>query len=178
MGRTFVAARDAKTVPVVTSARYDSAETFGIGAVLGIAADGEVIELATGAGVGAGDVVGVSLEAAGSKPGNNVANDNLVVFRTGVAQEVSMVDLRLNRNQTFSGRLTDGSGVDVTPTQTIIGESRGLLRTADGEWTVNNADTTNDAVQIVDIVLNEGAAAAGNYVLFKFLQAVIADVAA
>lgn len=178
MARTFVAARDAKTVPVVTSGVYDSAEAFIVGAVLGMAADGEIIELATGAGIAANSVKGVSLEAAGSKPGHNVANDNLVVFRTGVVNEASYVNLSLNPHQTFSGRLTDAVGVDVLPTQTMIGESRGLLRLANGEWVVNNADVANDAVRIVDIVILEGSAAAGTYILFQFLEAVIADIAA
>lgn len=178
MGRTFVAAQDAKTVPVTSNPVFDAAEVFIVGAVIGRAADGEAIELSSGAGVAASSVIGVSLEAAGSRPGNNVANDNTVVFRTGVENRFSMVDLTRNPHQVFTGRLTDGAGVDVLPTQTMIGESRGLLRLANGEWVVNNADVTNDAVQIVDIVLSLGAAAAGNYVKFIFLPAVIAEVAA
>lgn len=175
MARVFIPARDAKTVPVVRDAVYESSEEFLKGAVLGSDADGEVIELSSGAGVV--DVVGVALEAAGSKPGHNVANDNQVVFRTGVAFSASIVDLVKNRNQIFSGRLTDASGDDVTPTQAHVLESRGLLRLASGEWVVNDDDTTNDAVQIVDIVLNEGAAAAGNYILFRFLDSVLAIAA-
>lgn len=177
MGRVLKYARGAKTIPTVNSGVFDVAETFIKGAVLGINADGEVIELSSGAGVGANSVVGVSLEDVFSKPGFNVANDNKVVWRTGTAMEVSYIDLLQEPRTIFSGRLTDGAGVDVPLTQAIIGESRGLLRLANGEWTVNNADVTNDAVQIVDIVLNVGAAAAGNYVLFRFLDAVIANAA-
>lgn len=175
MPRVFIPATDSKTVPVVRSARYEETEDFLKGAVLGINAAGEVIELSSGAGVD--DVVGVALESVASKPGWNAANDNLIVWRTGVVQEVSIVDLLKNPLQVFSGRLTNGSGVDVTPTQTLIGESRGLLRLSSGEWVVNEANTTNDAVQIVDIVLLPGSQAAGNYVLFRFLDAVIANVA-
>jgi len=177
MARVFIPARGFKTIPHVQSGVFDAAETFIKGAVLGIAADGELIELATGAGVGAGTVVGVALEDVFSKPGWNAANDDKIVFRTGVAQEVSHIDLTVEPDVVFSGRLTDGAGADVLPTQAMIKESRGLLRLANGEWTVNNADTTNDAVQIVDIVIREGSTAAGNYVLFRFLASVLANVA-
>lgn len=175
MPRVFIPAVDAKTVPVVTSGVYDAAETYIKGAVLGINGDGELIELSSGAGVVL--VVGVALEDVGSKPGWNVANDDKVVFRTGVSRETSYVDLTKNPNQVFSGRLTDAAGVDVLPTQAMVKESRGLIRLASGEWTVNNANVTNDAVQIIEIVLNEGAAAAGNYVLFRFLASVLAVTA-
>lgn len=175
MGRVLIPAIDAKTVPVVTRGVYDAAETFIKGAVLGVNADGEVIELATGAGVTG--VVGVALDGVGTALGFDVSHDSQVVWRTGAEASVSYVDLTKNRNQVFSGRLTDGAGADVLPTTAIIKESRGLLRLANGEWTVNNADVTNDAVQIIDIVVNVGAAAAGNYVLFRFLDSVLAIAA-
>jgi hypothetical protein len=174
MGRVFIPAVDAKTVPVVRSGAFATGQTYIKGAVLGGNAAGELIELASGAGVPANSVWGVALESVNSKPGFYVANDNLVVFRTGTVQETSIVDLPKQRQQVFSGRFTDGAGVDVTPTQAIIMESRGLLRLASGEWTVNSADAANDAVQIVDIVLPVGSAASGNYILFRFLDAVIA----
>lgn len=173
MARTIQPAVDAKTVPVVRSATYDSAETFLRGAVLGVNADGEVVELTDGSGVTG--VVGVALEAVGSKPGHNVANDNLVVFRTGVVNEVSIVDLVRNRDQIFSARLVDTAGDDVTPTQDHIYESRGLILLADGTWAVDDDNETDEAVQIVDIVLLDGNA--GNYVLFRFLDAVLAITA-
>jgi hypothetical protein len=172
MARVFIPAVDHKTVPVVRSGIYDAAETFIKGAVLGLNGDGEFEELTSGAGVTG--VTAVALEGVGTKPGHNVANDNLVVWRTGVEDKVSVVDLQKNPDQIFSGRLTDGAGVDVLPTQTLIGEDRGLIRLGDGTWTVNNADVTNDAVRIVDIVIADGAAAHGNYVLFRFLDAVLA----
>jgi len=125
MPRVFIPATGAKTVPTVRSAVYDVAETFLKGAVLGTNADGEVIELTTGAGVV--DVVGVALEDVASKPGWNAANDDKIVWRTGVVREVSIVDLIEDPNQIFSGRLTTAAGVDVAPTQSHILESRGLL---------------------------------------------------
>lgn len=172
MARVIIPATDSKTVPVVRSAAFKDDETFIKGAVLGIEA-GEVFELATGAGVTG--VVGVALERVNSKPGFNVANDDLVIWRTGALQEVSIVDLVKNPNQIFSGRLTDAAGDDVLPTQAHINEQRELLRLANGEWTVNDDGVTDEAVQIVDTVINLGAAAAGNYVLFRFLPAVIAE---
>jgi hypothetical protein len=175
MPRSIQPATDSKTVPVVRSAVYDTAETFIKGAVLTTNGDGEVVECTTGAGVA--EVVGVALEGVGTKPGHNVANDNLVVFRTGVVNEVSMVDLVKNRNQIFSARLTDASGDNVLPTQDHVLESRGLLLLADGTWTVNDDNETDESVQIVNIVLLEGSQAAGNYVLFRFLDAVLAITA-
>ena len=171
----IIPAQDAKTVPSITRGPYDEAETFIKGAVLGVNSDGELVELATGAGVTG--VVGVSLEDVDSGLGHNVANDNLVVWRTGVESEVSYVDLTKNPHQVFAARLTDGSGNDDTPTKALLKESRGLLLLASGEWTVNNADVTNDVVQIVDIVLVDGATAHGNYVLFRFLSSVLAIAA-
>jgi len=170
MPRVIIPATGAKTVPTVRSAAYDSAETFLKGAVLTINADGEVIECTTGAGVD--DVVGVALEDVASKPGYEVANDSKVVWRTGAVAEVSIVDLVEDPDQIFSGRFTTSAGVDVTPTQSDILEARGLLLLADGTWTVNDDDVTNQVVQIVDIVIRDGVA--GSYVLFKFLSAVIA----
>jgi hypothetical protein len=176
MPRRIIPAQDHKTVPVVRRAVYADAQTFIKGAVLGINAGGAVIELASNPTDGT--VVGVALEDAGSAPGFNVANDNLVVFRTGTEQSISMVDLVKKPDQIFSGRFTDGSGVDVAPTQAIINDLYQLIRLASGEWTVNQAATATPDVQIVDIVLNEGAAAAGNYVLFRFLPVLIRVTAA
>lgn len=173
MARVFVPATGAKTVPTVRSATYDAAETFLKGAVLGVNADGEVIELTGGAGVN--DVVGVALEDVASKPGWNAANDDKIVWRTGVVSEVSMVDLVEDPDQIFSGRLVNTQQVDVVPTQTHILESRGLIILTDGTWAVNDDDVTNDAVQIVDIVVLDSRA--GSYILFKFLPAVIANTA-
>lgn len=176
MARRFIAAVDHKTVPVVRDAAYADGQTFLKGAVLGINAGGEVIELASNPADGS--VVGVAAEDAGTKPGLNVANDPQVVFRTGVEQSVSIYDLQKKPDMQFSGRFTDGAGVDVAPTQTNIGDVFQLLRLASGEWTVNSAAVATPDVQITDIVNNVGAAAAGNYVLFRFLPALIRITAA
>lgn len=171
MGRVFIPAVDHKTVPVVRSAQFAVGQTYIKGAVLGENAGGEVIELASNPVDGT--VAGVALEAVNSKPGFNVANDNQVVFRTGTVQETSIADLIKKPDMIFSGRFTDGAGVDVAPTQAIVGDVFQVLRLANGEWTVNSAAVATPDVQIVDIVLNLGAAAAGNYVLFRFLPALI-----
>lgn len=171
MGRVFIPAVDHKTVPVVRSGRYATGQTYLKGAVLGENAGGELIELASNPADGT--VAAVALEPVGSKPGFNVANDNLVVFRTGVEQETSVADLIKKPDMIFSGRFTDGAGVDVLPTQAIIGDVFQVLRLANGEWTVNQAAVATPDVQIVDVVLPPGPAAAGNFVLFRFLPALI-----
>lgn len=171
MPRIFIAAVDHKTVPVVRSGRFANGETYIKGAVLGLNAGGELIELASNPADGT--VVGVAAEGVFTKPGFNVANDNLVVFRTGTEQETSFYDLQKKPDMLFSGRFTDAAGVDVAPTQAIVGDVFQVLRLASGEWTVNQAAVATPDVQIVDIVLNLGAAAAGNYVLFRFLPALI-----
>lgn len=171
MPRRFIPAVDNKTVPVVRSGNYATGESYLKGAVLGLNAFGEFIELTSGAGVTG--VAAVALEDVASKPGWNVANDNLVVFRTGVVQETSSADLVKKPDMIFSGRLTDAAGVDVTPTQDMVGTTRGLLRLANGEWTVDNDNVIDNAVLIVDIVLLEGSQAAGNYILFKFVEEVL-----
>lgn len=174
MGRVFIPAQDAKTVPVVRRGIYEEDQTFIKGAVLGFREDtSELIELDDGADLDADTIVGVALEDVESAPGYNVANDNQVAWRTGTEQAVSYVDLIKQPLQIFSGRFTDDAGDDVAPTQANIGLKYGLLRLASGEWVVNSEDVTNEQVVIVDIVLNLGAAAAGNYVLFKFDPAFI-----
>lgn len=171
MGRVFIPALDHKTVPVVRSGAFATGQTYIKGAVLGLNAGGEFIELASNPA--AGTVAAVALESVNSKPGFNVANDNQVIFRTGTVQETSAADLIKKPDMVFSGRFTDGAGVDVVPTQAIVGDPFQVLRLANGEWTVNQAAAATPDVQIVDIVLNLGAAAAGNYVLFRFLPGII-----
>lgn len=169
MYRGTIPAQDSKTVPVVRSGLYVAGSTFIKGAWLGVNAAGEWVQLATDPP--ATTIFGLSLEGVGTKPGFNVANDNQVIFRTGTEAAVSAVDMAKKPDQIFSARFTDGAGVDVLPTQTLIGEVRGLLLLGTGEWTVNNADATGPA-QIVDLILNVGANAAGNRVLFKIVGAV------
>lgn len=171
MPRVFIPAIDNKTVPVVRSGVYATGETYLKGAVLGLNAGGELIELASNPADGS--VVGVALERVASKPGFNVANDDLVIFRTGAVQETSIADLQKKPDMPFSGRFTDGSGDDVTPTQAIIGDVYQVLRLASGEWTVNQAATATPDVQIVDIVTPDGVPPHDNYVLFRFLPALI-----
>lgn len=169
MGRIFEPAIDAKTVPVVRSGVYATGQVFLKGSVLGENAGGELIELATDPA--ANTIVGVALEPAGSKPGLNVANDNQVVFRTGVTLEASIVDLRKAPNQIFSGRFMNATGtLDVAPTQTIVGETRNVLRLATGEWVVEDVASGADVVKIVDIVTGPGIV---GFVLFRFLTGFI-----
>lgn len=167
MFKGIMPAIDSKTVPVVRSAQFQTGQTFIKGAVLGLtAAAGEVLQLASDPAA-ATTCFGVALEGVNTKPGFQVANDNQVIFRTGTVQEVSMVDLEKKPDQIFSARFTNGAGVDVAPVQADIGDIHGLLLLGTGEWTVNQADATG-AARIADIILNLGAAAAGNRVLFKF----------
>lgn len=55
-----------------------------------------------------------------------------------------------NRNTTFYGQISTGSTL-VTPAVTDIGVAYGLVKQADGYWTVNRSDTTNLCVVVTGI---------------------------
>jgi hypothetical protein len=165
MGRIFQPARMPVGVgaPDVVSGFYTTGQTFLKGAVLvPDAATGRVIE-------GAADpasILGVALENAGSKPGLSLNFDSLVVARTGQVQEVSYA--RANRITQFSGRMVNGGTDPVTPVQSDINKKYGLLKTGAGEWVVDQTETTNLSVIIVDADFDN------KIVYFKFLEAVLA----
>lgn len=164
MPRIVIPARNSNApgAPEVTSMFYTTGQTFLKGAVLiPDAATGRVIEGASAAVT----VIGVALEGAGSKPGRELNFDSQVAVRTGVVQEVSVA--KANRTTIFSSRMVNGGTDPVTPVQADIDKKYGLIRTAAGEWAVNQADVTTVAVIIVDADFDN------KIVFWKFLEAVL-----
>lgn len=149
-------------VPDVISGFYTTGQTFKNGAVLiPDAATGRVIEGASAAVT----VLGVALEDAGSKPGFSLNFDSLVTQRTGTVQEVSYA--KANRTTVFSSRMINGGTDPVTPVQADDNKKYGLIRTAAGEWAVNQADVATPAVIIVDFDADN------KIVYWKFIEAVL-----
>lgn len=148
-GRIIQAAkRTGAGVPLLLSRRYKTGETFIKGAALVLDANGELTECAATPT----SLIGFAAEPAGSKPGYNAANSPTVV--TGRVQEADCFEGA--PEQIFSGSFRSAASTYVVPTQTIINESYGLAKDADGTWYVNQADTTNLAVTIVDISTGDG----------------------
>jgi hypothetical protein len=148
----------------IQSMRYDSAQTFKLGAVLTLASDGEVVE----ASADPTAIYGVALQDAGSAPGYGMSHDAKVTVRTGVNQEVSVA---LARGNIFKGRAVNGGTDPVVPLQTHIGESYGIAKVSD-EWVIDIAETSALVVEIIDFVPAEGAGI--GFFIFRFLDDVIA----
>jgi hypothetical protein len=149
-------------VPDVSSMFFTTGQTFKNGAILiPDAATGRVIEGASAAVT----VIGVALEDAGSKPGLSLNFDSLVLARTGNVQEVSVA--KANRTTVFSSRMINGGTDPVTPVQADQNKKYGLIRTAAGEWAINQADVTTVAALITDIDIDN------KIVFWKFLEAVL-----
>src|SRR6267378_1775242 len=164
MGRiiTPASAPGGNGVPVVGSKFFTTGQTFKNGAVLiPDAATGRVIEGASAAVT----IIGVALEDAGSKPGFSLNFDSLVTTRTGTVQAVSVA--KGNRTTVFSSRMINGGTDPVTPVQADQNKKYGLIRTAAGEWAVNQADVTTVAVLITDFD------DVNKVVFWKFLEAVL-----
>ena len=162
MGRIIQPARvpgAGVAAPDIISGYYATGQTFIKGALLVHNSSGELTEC----GADPATVAGVALEKAGSKPGYDAANSPTVV--TGRVQEVSYA--KANRQTVFSMRAVNGGTDPVTPTQTMIDEAYGVLKTGAGEWVLDQAETTAKVFEIVDIDID-------NKIFFcKFLEAVL-----
>jgi len=146
----------------VSSMFYTTGQTFKNGAiVIPDAATGRIIEGASAAVT----IIGVALEDAGSKPGFQLNFDSAVTQRTGTVQEVSVA--KANRTTVFSSRMINGGTDPVTPVQADQNKKYGLIRTAAGEWAVNQADVTTVAVLVTDIDIDN------KIVFWKFLEVVL-----
>ena len=72
-----------------------------------------------------------------------------------------------NSDQIFSGLMRDATGIEI-PTVNNVGRSYGLVKlAADKIWYVDEADTTNTHVTVVDFDLGT------NLVFFKFLASAV-----
>lgn len=163
--RPFRPARRAgTTVPVIRAMKYKTGEALIIGSLSVTDANGEQ----TLCGADPAVVRGVCLQAAGSNPGYEVANDSLVVSRTGVQQTISIAIA--DREAEFSGHMYDGATLQ-TPAQTHIGEQYGVVKLASGVWVIDHADTVAVVLEITDIVEAQGGDP--GFWIFKFLEAVL-----
>lgn len=141
-------------------------EDFVLGAPLTINA-GQVDELDTN------DVtliVGVAAAADQSAFGYDMADSPTVV--TG--RENTVPVWRATRDTVFVGQLSNGTTSLVVPDAANVGVAYGLIRQTDGTWTVDEADTTNDVVTVIDFV-TQGPECADPFglVFFKFLQSTL-----
>jgi hypothetical protein len=161
MGRTINPARTpGTTIPMTQSGKYATGQTFKKGAVLTLSA-GELIE-DTSPVTGA-TIIGIAAEAAGSRPGYNVANSDVTTVYTNREQEISYV--RADPTIIWSGQLVNNSATAVTPGQTDIGVNYGL-KAYSGEWYVDKNQTAGNAcVTVVDIDTQL------NIVFFKIMPA-------
>jgi len=161
LGRIFRPGKFAgATAPDTQSMVYTTGQTFLSGAVLvydGVT--GKVIE----GGADPTLIAGVSADKAAGKPGFSMSQDSSVVARTGTVEEVSVH--KANRQTEFSGRMVNGGTDPVTPVQADINKVYGLLKTAGNDWVVDQAETVNTRVEIVDIDVDS------KIVFFKFMEA-------
>lgn len=152
------------TAPEVQSMGYAAAQTFKKGAIL--VYQGGATGLLIEASADPVSIVGIALEPVDSKPGFGIGNSASVVATTGRVQEVSIA--KANRQTIFTGRMVNGGTDPVTPAQTDIGKVYGTLKTAAGEWVIDQTETTTTSVRIVDIDIDN------KIVFFRFLEAVLA----
>lgn len=143
-----------------------SGEDFVLGAPLTINA-GEVDEIDTD------DVtliVGVAGAADASAYGYDMADSPTVI--TGRANTVPV--WRATRDTVFIGQLSNGTTSLVVPDAANVGTQYGVIRQSDGTWTVDEADTTNDVVNVIDFV-TQGPECADPFglVYFKFIQSTL-----
>lgn len=159
MGRFIKPARiPAGGLEDIQAMSYDVAQTFKIGALLIVNANGEVIECSADPTA----VTGVSLAAANSGPGYDASNSPSVI--TGRERVVSVA--KANRQTVFSMRGVNGATDPSTPLLTNIGEQYGVLKTGD-DWVLDLAEVTVKVFEVTDIDVD-------NLVFFgKFLQSVI-----
>ena len=184
MGQSFNALRrTGTTVPRIQEMYYElnPLQTFGRQALVVLDTNGFVIEcpsptmvIGTGQNSTVTSVTGVAMNGVGTKPGYNVANDNLVNVRTGAETRVSVV--LADREQEFSGRLVDfTNSVDpVVPTQALIGQQYGAVK-YNGDWVINYNDQTNVILEVTDYFIpsQTNTAVTPLFVAFKFLPGVV-----
>lgn len=146
--------------------KVKSGETFKLGAPLTINA-GEVDELDTDdvtliIGVaGAGNQSAFGYDAGDSPTVVTGREDTVPVFVAG-------------RPVVFTGQLSNGTASLVLPDAANVGVAYGLIKQADGTWTVDEADTSNKVVTVIGFVL-QGPQCSDPFgqVSFKFLPSTL-----
>lgn len=145
------------TGPDIAWLAYDSAATFKPGALLVTASDGELEEC----GADPAAIKAVSLGYANEGPGFKMANNPAVI--TGRQYKISVA--LVTPTQIFVGRGVNGGTDPVTPTQTMVNESYGVVKDSNGIWAIDLSDTSNTRVTIVRIDIEQ------KLFFFKFLTA-------
>jgi len=154
-GRGFIA--DSPELADIVELVYDSAEVFKAGALVVVASDGELTEC----GADPAAIRGVALEPAARGPGFQMADSPVVI--TGRQNKVSIV--AATPTQKFWGRGVNGGTDPVTPTQTMVNESYGVVKDSDGIWAIDISDTSNTRVTITRVDIEN------KLFQFKFLTA-------
>lgn len=154
--------RTGTTVPRVQAMRYATGQTFKAFAWVVIDTNGEVVECADGAT----SITGLALQGAGTGPGYDLPDASRTVVITGANQEVSVA--LADREQEFSMRGVNGGTDPVVPLQTHIGEQYGLKKVVN-DWVIDFSNTTDKAVQITDIFVDD------SFFAVKVLESVLAQ---
>ena len=117
-------------------------------------------------------ILGVAGAASDSAFG--LGNADTVSHVTGL--ETTVPVFLADRNQIFEGQLSNGTSALVVPDAANVGEDYGVVRQSDGTWTVDEADTTNVVVQILDFVTQGPECSDPNgKVFFRFLSSTLAN---
>jgi len=156
-GRAFALAKWNGTFPEVQYLLVKASQTFKAGAVVLTDANGELLEASADPAV----IKGVALSQAGSALGYNMSNAGDIVAATGREDKVAVAIA--NNASIFSGRAVNGGTDPVTPLQTHVDEEYGVLKDADGIWTIDIAEVTVKSVHIVGFDLSTKS------FLFKFI---------
>lgn len=162
MARGFGLGRLPSGTPNIISYKYTAAQTFKKGALLVDASAGTVEEFAGGTNA---VVLGVALEAVGSKPGGTGIANSPSYITGGNNNEVSVAIA--DRSQVFTCRGITSVLDPLTPTQTMIGEQYGVAKVVD-DWVLDQDEVTTKIVEIVDIDIDQ------KIFSVKFLEAVLA----
>lgn len=161
MARGFNLGRLPSGTPNIVSYKYTASQTFKKGALVVDVAAGTVSEC----GADPASVLGVALEAAGSKPGGTGIANSPSYITGGSNNEVSVCIA--DRSQVFTCRGVNGGTDPSTPAQTNIGEEYGVAKVND-DWVLDLAETTAKVCEIVDIDIDQ------KLFLVKFREAVLA----
>lgn len=123
-----------------------------IGAPVGIASG--VIDEHAGTSTVTG-ILGFAMALPSTAPGYNMANANLIASG-GVANRADEVPVAIaSRNQVFFGTMTSGASTTlVTPAVTDL-RTYSLIKQSAGDWSVDQADTTDVTVRVVAINITE-----------------------
>lgn len=148
-GREFRIARVTPgTAADVLTRTVTAGQTFKHGAVL-ILASNLLSEAGSTPTTG---IVGIALQAAFTNPGNSLPYTSLLASGSPIGGRPNDISVAINDKVTiFSGRLVNGATDPVTPAVTDIGVSYGVAKDANGIWYVDQANTTQLCVKVIDI---------------------------